>query len=282
VEVHRMEFDDLYEAVMVGDDAIKLGKWKGSTLSDMASREIKPHGWAGTKTWEEAKKLALEGWDEGVERLSDLRDQLMDDLTRELPVPTLLLDVEGFTPDVGSFVAGVPEDMLNWRDLPGSSKQLHVVMNVAVNHNVSTDAMMLRGLLAAGLVDALEHMGHRVKLDVVSLTQRDIYGAFIVHMKSENQVLDLERLVFACAHPAMLRRIEFAVLEAQDAKTRNLLGVPNRGYGMASNEIRILDEHERGDIYIGTTIAPSSMLAVYDEVLGYLRKAGVIATEEES
>lgn len=280
MNVHRMEFGDLYEAVMMADDAKSIGKWAPHTWEQMASRQIRVDGWGGTRTWEDAKKLALYGWDEGVEKLSDLRDQLVADLARILPTPTLILDVEGFTPDVGSFVAGIPEDMLNWRDLPGHTQQHHVVMNVAVNHTISPDAMILRGLLAAGLVDALEHMGHRVRLDVVSLTQRDIFGALIVHMKSENQALDLERLVFACAHPAMLRRVEFGVLEAQPEEIRHALGVPNRGYGAASNNIKMLDEHECGDIYIGTTLAPKSMLVVYDEILGYMRKAGVIEEEE--
>jgi len=273
---HRLEYDDLYEMVRAADSTD--GNWKQTY--DRASRTVGDKDWSGADTYRDARALALDGWDEGVKRLTDLRDQLIDDLSRTLPIPAISHDTHGFAPDVGAFVVGDPEDMLTWTTRMGSRRQHHIVMNFGVHCGITTDAMILRGLLVAGLVDALEYLGHRCRVDAVLFVSSSDTLTVLTHIKRENEVLDLERLTFACAHPAMLRRLGLGVMETLPPEVHRRIGIPG-GYGRPGNDPKTyLDEDERGDIYIGNTQAPANMLAVYQEVLGYLRKAGIIPEEE--
>lgn len=278
---YRLEFDSLDEAVLLADRAEEVGKWQ-STYGMSSRKACVDEGWSGTVDWTSAYHLAMNGWDEGTQKLADLREQLMDELGRVLPEPRGMMDVSGFEVDPGAFANGAPDHMVSVMQLEGQSKQFHIVTNISVPGHMSTQAMMLRGLLVAGLVDALEHMGHRVRLDVVSLTNSEHNGvAVVVHMKHEQDSLDLQRLVFACAHPAMLRRIEFALLESLPEKARDEIGVTGGGYGRASDDTTLLLPGEEGDIYIGNTDGAANMEQTMEMVMEWLRRGGVLREEPE-
>jgi hypothetical protein len=282
-DVH-LYYDNLYEAVRHGRDA--PSNWKGRH-SDVSSHrtsygdDFYGEG-KGTSTWDEADRLALDGWQEGVEKLVDLREQLMTEIGRALPEPMVMMDVSGFDVDVGAYMSGVPENMLTTWEMDGNKRNIHIVYNQAVSWNIKPETMMLRGLLVAGLVDTLEHLGHRVRLDVVALIRAEQDNGNLTvthHMKAENEALDVERVVFACAHSSMFRRITFANMEMMDHDTCGRFGVPHGGYGYPGYDRDVLPEGERGDIFIGSTESPTSLAHVTTEVIGYLRKSGILNEE---
>lgn len=272
--VQEGTLDDMIQAGISTDASDFLSE---EAKSHRASRRLRRDGeWTGTSTWEEAVDLARNGWQEGVKRLSDLRDSLMDEVGSLIPEPVPVMDVAGEVVDVGAYVTGQPEHMVTWFDDDGRTRQIHVVVNVVASAERSKESMMMRGLLAAGLVDSLEHAGHRVRLDVVSLHGGGRkYGA-LAHLKRESEVLDLERVVFACAHPSMLRRIVFGAMESVPNKTaRDAIGVLH-GYGHPIDSHDFLFPDGKPDVYIGNAQKASDLNEVRDQVIGYLRQSGVL------
>ena len=272
----------LDEMVWRGRNAAALGNLSKYEKKDMASRKRgeSRSDWSGTRTWTDAVKLATNGWSEGVKRLSNLRDELMDRIGEVLPEPAYIMDVTGFDVDVGAYLAGDPECMVSTTQQPGRDRHIHIMVNVATAHHRSPESMMMRGLMAAGVVDALEQMGHTVTLDVVILLEghddKDRF-AQVVNVKRPSEPLDLERVVYSCAHPSMLRRLTFAVLESLDSAQRLRMNVLS-GYGRVSDEPSMFfPESEQPDLYIGNAMNADTLAEVADQVIKYLRDAGVVS-----
>jgi len=233
--------------------------------------------WTGTATYEEAADLALNGWHEGVKRLTDLRDELMAEIGALVPEPMPIHDVEGYDVDVAAYLSGEPESMINMMDFEQGNRQIRVLVNLSAHAGRTRESLMMRGLLAAGVVDSLEAMGHRVTLDVVSIHKSRENIAMLAHVKRASDVLDLERMAFAVGHPSMLRRINFAMMEARPKHRREAIGVPG-GYGQPSDDYQnCVPKEYHPDLYIGTGNEAETMSEVRDSIIDYLKKGGVLS-----
>lgn len=270
----------LDEMVWRGRHSSNLGGLSDRERDLQASMEVDAETtrWTMTQSFAEAARLAMDGWTEGAKRLSDLRDELMDKVGELLPEDTYIMDVSGFDVDVGAYLAGEPECMVTHTQQPGRNRHIHVMVNIATKASATPNSMMMRGLMAAGVVDALESMGHTVTLDVVNL----LYGVgdykmtHITTVKRASEVLDLERVVFACAHPSMLRRLTFGVMESLNQSQRSSMRVFT-GYGSPSDDpTEFFTSSEMPDVYIGNAQGSETLADVADHVINYLRDAGVI------
>jgi hypothetical protein len=238
------------------------------------------YSFTDTSTWQEATALALEGWEEGRKRVADMREQLAAKLGAYLPEPTIMFDTSGFEVDVASFVAGEPEHMMTYVDVEGGKRQVHIVSNMVVSGSVGTEKMLIRGAMVAALVDALESVGHRVRLTVGAwvavdgMHQGDTLG-ITTTVKQEHEPLDMERLAFAGAHPSMFRRLVFAAMEAMPDDLRTKYRVPGR-YSYPGRPDHLDD---KGDIFIGDVVLPSTTSEALEQTLTMLRAAGVELNE---
>lgn len=248
----------------------------------MQSRRMTAHykRWSATKSWREAANLARDGWHEGVKRIGDLSRDLGEDIGEILPETSYYMDVSGFEPDVGAYLAGEPEHMIDYTTTPGAGRHIHIVVNLSAAARHSAETLMFRGLLAAGVVDAFEQMGHQVTLDAVMFTQQGgTYDRFtmVSHVKRAGEPLDLERTAFALAHPAMLRRLAFAIMESiPDSNVRRGLDV-GFSYGTPKDDPdEFMPGHEKPDLYIGSANDVESYDEVLERIKNYLVEAGVI------
>ena len=266
-------------------DRESLGKLTPEDMETLASDARGPERteWSMTGSLQEALDLARNGWAEGTKRLSDLRDGLMDRVGQVMPEEVYMRDVSGFEVDVSAYLAGEPEHMITTASVPGRERQIHVMLNVGTSAHRSPESMMMRGLMAAGVVDALESMGHRVTLDVATFLygNNDATLTHIVNIKRAEDPLDLERTVFACAHPSMLRRLTFGVMESMDKTRRKWFRVSmSSGYGSPSDQPEyFLSPDEMPDLYIGNASRAETLEEVADEVVRYLRESGVVEAD---
>ena len=91
----------------------------------------------------------------------------------------------------------------------------------------STEAMIRKGAAVVALIDQIERSGQRVELIATQISkthrQYDEQHIFIT-VKQPDEPLDLDRISFAVAHPSMLRRVCFRIMEVTYDK-------PVSGYG---------------------------------------------------
>lgn len=175
--------------------------------------------WAGG-SWEEAVRLAVDGWsvpllDTHVS-VAALRERagLGDAVTTLEPA----WDVTGSEVDIGAYLAGVPECMVDAVPRRTSRRGRIVTFLVPACYASKTphDLVVNRGIALATLCSAIMAAGHSVEIwsGFVGMVDDDRFHT-VARVVSAGEPLDLGRLIFAVAHPLMLRRLWFAVWDAQ-------------------------------------------------------------------
>lgn len=197
----------------------------------------------GGVTFDEALSLARTGWAEGTARIKTLSQVLTDKVYSCVEKPEIQYDVTGADWDIGALMQGAPECWYRYETVLEKSpgKVVHVVFNGTASGGVSTEVIEAKGAAISAFIECLELTGNKVSVDIVFYagpTGPDNYQIVTVTLKQAGQTLDLDRLAFALAHPASLRRLTFAAYEAFPYGSSNGYGQPQEYPGEA-------------DIYIG-------------------------------
>ncbi len=196
-----------------------------------------------------AVKLALCGWPEGSKMVHDITAKLVDKITSFVEQPEIMYDVTGEDFDMGLYTSGAPEHWMRTethiQDGVGK-KHLRVVFNYSASGGVGTNALQLKGAAIASMIQALELSGIRCELVTVDTSVQDTqaYENYVT-LKHFNQPLDIDRVIFAMGHPAMLRRIGFAVQEGCEEWCSNYHG----SYGCPYD----VEDKNKGDLYIAAS-----------------------------
>jgi hypothetical protein len=190
--------------------------------------------WAGA-SFEEAQRLGRDGWhvdlpDTDV-RVGELRERA--GLTRAVSALEPTWDVTGSEVDVGVYLSGVPECMVDAVPRSTSVRGRVVTFLVPATYASTTPHHYVanRGLALAALCSAIIAVGHSVEIWSGYAADLPGEGRFsaVARVIAAGEPLDIGRLCFATAHPAMLRRLWFAVLDAEDRDFAVSLALENYG-----------------------------------------------------
>lgn len=211
----KLEFDDwqsFVNAASVNTDSCWLNT--GAQAIDNMNAT-----WAGTDTLADASRMAVDGsWKTG-----------RDKMTRAIAVtrhqnaraPALRYDVAGERPDIMRAIGGDPMSMTTRRSKLSSRRRvLRVALEAGVNANISAEAIINYGAALLSYVDAIEHDGISVELNLIfsctesSEAKKQKFQCLCVY-KRAGQHLDIDRAAFALANPAVLRRFLFNLLRQQ-------------------------------------------------------------------
>lgn len=189
------------------------------SLSDLVSHveSLPVHGEGSPDfsggTFVDAKRLAAMGWPEGARRASAVSNRIADRViasrNADNQEPVIGQDVCGAAYDPGAYASGVPEC---WSTLePAVEKRaIRIVVNAMASGSVSNESIVDRGVAVAGLVLALQSRGYVVTVDVCQVLTPDKckeVESTIVRVidGASGSPLDVDRLVYAIAHPTVLR-----------------------------------------------------------------------------
>lgn len=202
-----------------------------------------------TTSLQNALDMAQNGWPEGTDAAARRAYTIVEKLAAKMQRDDYYYDVTGLTFDVARVLENEPECWLNYEQVtveaPG--KVIRLVFNPSTSGAVSNSAMIARGATVAALVMLLERANFRVQVDLAWWALGDgVVQEVNCTLKSPSQDVDLPRLIFALAHPAMLRRILFSIRETFATADRVALRVPGTG-GFPIDA----PESHHGDVYIG-------------------------------
>jgi len=178
-------------------------------------REAYRFEFTGTHSLKQAMQLATNGWPEGLKKIQ----RALDDI-EALPAVEVLpvFDVCGEAFNLDAVLQGQPENMFYF--MPQESNKPRVIQlgfNFSFGHSVSAESIIERGAAIASAVNDIEHTGIRVELYAFHATKKNGYHSSIfIKLKDADQPLELERVVFAAAHPSMLRRLWLRYAEQQE------------------------------------------------------------------
>ena len=185
--------------------------------------------WSATESYEQADSLLLYGDKELQQKIeaagvSQIRTQLKQHRNRR----QLCSAVVGVAPNVPNFVAGAPTNMIAVRQVRVKQPVLTFMYNTSVSASVSAeDIIAATAKLVAALL-IIEASGIRVNLYAGEVcTKNDHYCCWTCRIKDSGQMIDTLKMSYPLAHPSMLRRQWFRLLETTP-------GVPTAyvsGYG---------------------------------------------------
>lgn len=177
-------------------------------------------------SWEETMEALDKGWDgvDGmVEKVESLSASMLDSIGTDYR-----WDVVGQFVDVGTFVTGNPECWIEQEPAITPKETIVIRVNVGTNANTTADTIVNRGAVIAALIDALYD---RYFIDITFITNaKGVYGASRdqkkniecrYHLNTKNGY-SKNMVAFYSAHPALLRRMSFAVREIEFDVERRL------------------------------------------------------------
>ena len=222
-----------------------------------ASRETDSYHsaeWAGTATFEDAVKLARDGWADGAGRLEELTARLEGKLSNVSAVKRIVYSMAGpGVLDMGRYLMGHPEPYMRWADSEeltdvNPDRIVKLLVNAGANSDLSTERIWWRGAAAVAITDLIESSGARVEIELVRKNRSQATHIRRILVKRAQDHISLEILAFALAHNASHRRIDFSVRETESEPIRRLIGAySGGGYGTSTD----LDTDEiNGALYV--------------------------------
>jgi len=149
-------------------------------------------------------------------------------------------DVAGGEVDVGRFLEGEPESMVEYvlQPMNGAGRVLRLQADLSQSWRIPAAAIRAAGDAVVALADGLRARGVGLEILVTAQVTGATPGSRHetgIMIQRPNEPFDVSRLAFAIAHPGMTRRLLFSLLEHEPRQVREEFGASlDRGYGHPS------------------------------------------------
>lgn len=226
----------LYESFTQDQLMDAIGDFQG----DGASQE-KGGSWCAY-SYDEAKELVRAGWPEGLQLLRDAKVQI-DKAAAEHQATSYLYDVSGSFVDVGKYLQGDPECMVEFVERV-TPRMISIGLCLTVSASVDKQAIRNRGAVVMALCERLEDAGYRIRVNgYYSVSDWGKHGHVIsIRLKDFGTTLDADRLAFWTCNEAALRRIAFRYQEKLSPEVRQRFGYKSgHGYGLPYSDKGFFD-----------------------------------------
>lgn len=251
---------------------------KTTDLNDPASR--RDGGWSDLDAWDESIGFAtVGGWEHpALSTVEPIRTAVRAKVAA-VGVTTDWTDSYGYSgmsPDVGLYLSGEPCHMVDYlpRETTRTGRVVRVRANIAVNCDVECETMIRTGAAVLALVDGIVAAGMSPDVTVVlPILGGNRIRVTAVKVLEAGRTVDRSQLVFALAHPAVLRRFQFSVMEQWSKRDREQFRV-GAGYGSAVRMPTDIAELVPADIAVDQPIRDSTDPEQW--VLGQLRDVGLL------
>ena len=191
-------------------------------------------GWDGMRSFAEAKELARSGWHDVRPQVEELLNQMSEVIADRLEIaPSMTWNVAGGVVDVGRYCGNEPMCMIDFPMEPQErmGKVIKLFIDYGASSSFSGEFIMKRGIVLLALVDTLQKLGVSVEIyGETAITSGTTCHTTVTKLHDPTDRLDIDELMFTLAHPAMLRRMAFAVREMSSC-AKQIDAVNGGGYG---------------------------------------------------
>ncbi len=195
--------------------------------ASLSSQRIESEGgWSGTKDFNEACNLFVNGWDKKTLELKQKLD--IEEHKEQQMTYKNIQSVQGYHPIVPLYLMGVPNNMVTKKMIPLKRKVITIDKTIAYAYSISAEQIMEEAVKAVRIINRLERQNYRVNLNLVGVSERNGVGiGFKIKLKSANESLNISKLTFPLIHPSMLRRLFLRFVEVNPHTVRGFTS----GYG---------------------------------------------------
>jgi len=201
----------------------------------------------GTRSWADCLSMINAGWPEGRDTVYRFTQEYGAIWAKFFPnkdySDVLKPDITGSVPNIAAYIAGEPECMFEFfRDeeqerLIAGCKLQRIIICGNASAYIKAEVIYQFGSLIAALVNSMEMAGFSVELWIVWKSKRDNQQVeYFCPLKKFQERLDIDKLAFSLAHPSMLRRIIFSLIEQEnDSVVNSFILSGLGGYGSPVN-----------------------------------------------
>lgn len=263
------------------DTAIERNRDASDYVNERGDRDFM--GEVGS--WENTLELARKGWSDQLPDALDLAESAVETADKEHVMDSFnepVWDVTGAQVDVGAYLAGTPECMIDY-PLTETSKVGRVVtlvVGVGVNGTVPGSEIIARGQKIVALALALTRLGHAVEIWADDTQKGFGKGNKLfqrILVKGANDETDPAVLLFALAHPAFQRGIKWATWDGLPAGFDGYSIHECRGITRMERDDRETTLYPEGSIFIPSTQSTVMRLSPVDFLRKYLGELGLLA-----
>lgn len=241
-------FDDWLDFVSCAE-RVENGR-RGTDFGGMscASLTSGDKDWYGTRSLAEAIRLAREGWPAGRKQIRDIRKRLqIDHLLPHAQRIVRQTDVAGDEPDIDLFLYGEPENMVTLyeKNTFEHGKVLRFVFSRDGLADVEAGDMMRRGVAVLAAIETLIVLGYTIEVTIVfSSEEGDYQHEQYIPVLHAGDPINLDTLAVMLAHPAILRRLQFASCECEPRVIRENMDFHDDGGYACSCKPSVLPPHD--------------------------------------
>lgn len=212
--------------------------------SEKESESKNDSGWAGTKNYKEAHDYAKYGWDAGIEKMES------DEFVSVNGIPNIENNVFGSFVNIGNYLSGSPDCMVNFTDLEERNKE-DLNMFVSLSYRAArsgNDAFKYCKKLINCINE--KQKTHNVRLIGFFATSQKEELVTFVEIKSLDERFVMNSIAFSF-HPSFFRRIFFKHLETKEY-------LSTWGYGRNLEKKRMIKECKNSEYYrVGDLMLPT-------------------------
>ncbi len=231
-----MAFIPAYRPVVARDNwanpnvsrVIPWGDFLAESTKVPAQHRIRcDHDWNGVRSWDEGVSLASRGWADGMAHVRSVSLPAVKQLVARRPVGnTWGWDVTGADYDTGEYLSGVPE-CCQTPTVEDQKPVVRLMVNLTTSRGCPQEIITMRGAGVVALTLALQASGYVVDVSGLVGVAPDYRKSIwyrIPLCDANGGPLDVDRLVYALAHPSCPRLFGYSLAHAECGTD------PNKGF----------------------------------------------------
>lgn len=191
------------------DEFYKVNSRREKLRQNWSKEKAENYDFCKTNNYEEAADLLYHGYTEALENYKNAL-KVRTNFQKKL---TFKNDVVGFQPIVPNAIMGLPNSMINSYYTQVKTPVIDIYYDPTFSGSTSTDTILETGRKIINVILNLESIGYKVNLYIGYVAIDDDLpneiDVFSLKIKESNRPLDINRISFPLAHPAMLRVFGF-------------------------------------------------------------------------
>lgn len=195
-------------------------------------------------SFEEGLQLAINGWQDQITHAERLCNQVSDEIITRRMATTFNPEyaVAGAVVDIGLYMAGDPECMVLGGpfEISKAGRAVRLAVPVGYPWTTSPETVIRRGAAVMALATLLARANHPLEIWAGPSCNNGsgMRLTYMVKVQAADEPLDAGRLMYAIAHPSMLRRLAWSVRETEDSTTRLHMSISEYGnYGQSPRNL---------------------------------------------
>lgn len=243
-------------------------------------RYAKKPEFCGVKDKTELEDLAWNGWSKEQHVTLKTAEEAVAKVEQEVDMMAMTSyhDMVGAEVDMALYLEGDPECMIEYEivEEPKPGRVITLCASISYSCAVSKESMKKRGHLVAALALAMDKLGYQTELWAdMTLSPKGGGSTRLqerVLVKSPKDLIDPARLLYAYAHPSMVRNLGFGAGHDAPKGIQNAVGIGSY-YGVPVAPFQDLPE---GTIYLPEVRTGQDVPNADKELYRYMKQLGIV------